>query len=54
MEKVYCVKEKRHTPNVPGSEKVVTTKKTNRRVLIVKCASCGKMKSSWFLAGKLR
>ena len=27
MEKVYCVKEKRHTANVPGSEKVVTTKK---------------------------
>ena len=27
MEEVYCVKEKRHTPNVPGSEKVVTTKK---------------------------
>ena len=27
MEEVYCVKENRHTPNVPGSEKVVTTKK---------------------------
>ena len=53
MEKVYCVKEKRHTPNVPESEKVVTTKKRNRRLLLVKCASCGKMKSSWFLAGKL-
>ena len=27
MEEVYCVKENRHAPNVPGSEKVVTTKK---------------------------
>ena len=27
MKNVYCVKEERHTPNVPGSEKVVTTKK---------------------------
>ena len=51
MEKVYCVKEERHTPNVPGSEKVVTTKKRNRRVLLVKCASCGKMKSAGFLPG---
>ena len=52
MEKVYCVKEKRHTPNVPGSEKVVTTKKKrNRRVLLVKCAGCGKMKSAGFLPG---
>ena len=27
---VYCVKEKRHTPNVPGSEKVVKTKKKKK------------------------
>ena len=37
---VYCVKEKRHTPNVQGSEKVVITK-NNRKLLKVKCASCG-------------
>ena len=29
---VYCVKEKRNTPNVQGSEKVVITKK-NRKLL---------------------
>ena len=51
MEEVYSVKEKRHTPNVPGSEKVVTTKKRNRKVLLVKCTSCGKMKSAGFLPG---
>ena len=32
MEKVYCVKEKKHTPNVPGAEKVVITK-NNRKLL---------------------
>jgi len=37
---VYCVKEKRHTPNVQGSEKVVITK-NDRKLLKVKCASCG-------------
>ena len=37
---VYCVKEKRHTPNVKASEKVVITK-NNRKLLKVKCASCG-------------
>ena len=37
---VYCVKENRHTPNVQESEKVVITK-NNRKLLKVKCASCG-------------
>ena len=37
---VYCVKEKRFTPNEEGSEKITTTK-NNRRLLKVKCASCG-------------
>ena len=37
---VYCVKEKRFTPNVVGSEKI-TTAKNGRRLLKVKCASCG-------------
>ena len=34
------MKEKRFTPNVVGSEKI-TTAKNNRRMLKVKCASCG-------------
>ena len=33
------MKEKRHTPNVKGSEKVVPTK-NNRKLLKAKCASC--------------
>ena len=38
------MKEKRYTPNVKGTEKVVI-KKNNRKRLKVKFASCGKMKS---------
>ena len=45
---VYCVKEKRHTPNVKGSEKVIT--KSNRKLLKAKCASCGITKTR-FLPG---
>jgi len=37
---LYCVKEKQHTPNVQGSEKVVITK-NNRKLSKAKCASCG-------------
>ena len=37
---VYCVKEKRFTPNVVGSETFATAK-NGRRLLKVKCASCG-------------
>ena len=37
---VYCVKEKHFTPNVEGSEKI-TTAKNGRKLLKVKCASCG-------------
>ena len=43
---IYCVKEKRHTPNVQGSEKVVIAK-NNQKLLKVKCASCGKTKTSF-------
>jgi len=46
---VYCVKEKRQTPNVKGSEKVVITK-NNRKLLKTKCASCGITKTR-FLPG---
>ena len=47
---VYCVKEKRFTPNVPGSEKNITTK-NGRRMLKVKCASCGITKTR-FISNK--
>ena len=46
---VYCVKEKRFTPNVVGSEKITTTK-NGRRQLKVKCASCGITKTR-FVSG---
>ena len=37
---VYCVKDRRVTPNVEGTEKVVWTK-NKRKMLKVKCAVCG-------------
>ena len=43
------MKEKRFTPNVPGSEKITTTK-NNKRLLKVKCASCGITKTR-FVSG---
>ena len=43
---LYCVKEKRKTPNVQGSEKVVIAK-NNRKLLKAKCASRGIMKTSF-------
>ena len=43
---MYCVKEKRNTPNVQGSEKVVIAK-NNRKLLKAKCASCGITKTSF-------
>ena len=43
------MKEKRFTPNVPGSETFATTK-NNRRMLKVKCASCGITKTR-FISG---
>ena len=43
------MKEKRFTPNVPGSEKNITTK-NGRRMLKVKCASCGITKTR-FISG---
>ena len=46
---VYCVKEKRFTPNVPGSETFATAK-NGRRLLKVKCASCGITKTR-FISG---
>ena len=46
---VYCVKEKRFTPNVSGSETYATAK-NGRRLLKVKCASCGITKTR-FISG---
>ena len=46
---VYCVKEKRFTPNVSGSETFATAK-NGRRLLKVKCASCGITKTR-FISG---
>ena len=43
------MKEKRFTPNVVGSEKITTTK-NGRRLLKVKCASCGITKTR-FVSG---
>ena len=40
------MKEKRNTPNVQGSEKVVITK-NNQKLLKAKCASCGITKTSF-------
>ena len=46
---IYCVKERRFTPNVTGSEKITTTR-NGRRLLRVKCASCGITKTR-FVSG---
>ena len=47
------MKEKRFTPNVPGSEKNTTTK-NGRRMLKVKCASCGITKTRFISGGTQR
>jgi len=46
---VYCVKDRRVTPNAKGTEKVVWTK-NKRKMLIVKCVVCGITKTR-FLPG---
>ena len=46
---VYCVKEKRFTPNVAGSETFATTR-NGKRILKVKCASCGITKTRFLSA----
>ena len=43
------MREKRFTPNVPGSEKITTTA-NGRRQLKVKCASCGITKTRFISA----
>ena len=46
---VYCVKEKRFTPNVVGSETFATAR-NGKRLLKVKCASCGITKTRFVSA----
>jgi len=48
---IYCVKDKRHTPNVEGTKRVVIT--TNKRKMFQsECAVCGNIKSRFFPGGK--
>ena len=49
MMDVYCVKDRRVTPNVKGTEKVFLTK-NKRKMLQAQCAVCGITKSR-FLPG---
>lgn len=44
--KSYCVKEKRQTESVPGSERYVKAK-NGRMMLKSKCASCGITKTKF-------
>ena len=46
---VYCVKERRFTPNVVGSETFATAR-NGKRLLKVKCASCGITKTRFVSA----
>lgn len=47
----YCVKDRRKTPNVSGSDTVVTTK-NGRKILKAKCAVCGITKTRDLPRGK--
>ena len=44
--KSYCVKQKKQTECVPGSEKIVTTK-NRRKMMKCKCAECGITKAKF-------
>ena len=46
MPDVYCVKDRRVTPNVRSTERIVWTKK-NHKMLKVKCAVCGITKAQF-------
>ena len=47
----YCEKDRRVTPSVEGTEKIVLTK-NNRKMLKAKCAVCG-ITNTRFFVGKL-
>lgn len=40
MESLYCVKDKRKTPDVPGTAHIVI-RKNGRKSLVTQCAICG-------------
>ena len=44
--KSYCVKQKKKTESIPGSEKLVKTK-NNRLMLKSICSECGAAKSQF-------
>ena len=44
MPEIYCVKERKFTPNKKGTEKIIRTK-NGRRMMQAKCSSCGITKS---------
>ena len=46
MVKSYCVKEKKQTECVPGSEQYVTAK-NGRTMMKCQCASCGIIKTKF-------
>ena len=46
--KSYCVKQKKQTECVPGSEKIVTTK-NGRKMMKCKCAECGITKAKFVI-----
>jgi len=46
----YCEKDRRVTPSVEGTEKIVLTK-NNRKMLKAKCAVCGITNTRFFLSG---
>ena len=52
MVKSHCVKEKKQTECVPGSEKYVKTK-NNRTMMKCTCASCGITKTKFVQSAKV-
>ena len=52
MAKSYCVKEKRQTDCVPGSETTVRAK-NGRLMMKCKCASCGITKTKFMKGNQL-
>ena len=48
----YCVRERKNTRCIPGTEEIVNMKK-NRLMLRCKCANCGIVKHSFVKQGGL-
>ena len=46
MVKSYCVKQRKQTECVPGTEQIVTTK-NGRKMMKCKCAECGITKTKF-------